>query len=456
MQSIGLKTSGQDLKAMLEKTGFNMKKCGAVLKEKLDLLEQMEKQILNHLEMGGRCHLTLSCLIDFLEKEGMAPVERSGRCAVLSLEALRCRERKRLGYHVSAEELEGCGDALAVIPDYLEDALAAIPDSELSELFDSEGRRQDSQDADDAFDVVGRRRDSNAQTPCKHRASPMLEDASLAEVAPEERILAHIRPEATRQHLLVLGLKDRSRSRSRSRSHSRKDKLQAPQTRDAANDDLFDSAGQRRDFLVDSSTNASLMLEDTSPAKVAKEERILERINPEAIRQHLPVLGLEGHKDELAKIRGIGHWIERRLNRIKIWNFQQLARMTPTIAADVAKAIRYFPGRISHDQWVYQAERLADGREWIVNPPITRSGSSSIIMVKRQKYDRELIDIARHYDKEEGPLKKEHAECLWFSAMDGRVVTALERLTIRYILDNFKFDDVGRRFLDGKLDITQA
>jgi len=390
--SVGLKTSGKDLKALLEKTGYNMKKLDAGGVEKLDILKLIASQIMYQLESRATSHLTLSTLISFLTAENQAPSEPNPRLAVVSLQALCCRERQRLGKHVAPEEVE-----------VFEDSLALIPDSEILQLFGSDSGQSG---GDDLFDAEGRRRD-------------LLDE-----------------PVSKR---LKVG--------------------------DVKGDDLFDADGRRRDLIepsgkhlenrapgVGNKREAQQMLEDAAPEKVAQEDLILARIDPNAIQQHLPVLGLEDRKDDLAEIRGIGHWIQRRLNRIKITNFHQLARMTEAIAADVAKAIRFFPGRIHTDQWVYQAERLADGRAWIVNPPITPSGSSSIITVNGEKYERDLIDIARYYGKDEALLGAEHAECLWFSAMDGRVVTALERVTLRHILGNFKFAENGRAFLTGRLD----
>jgi len=390
--SVGLKTSGKDLKALLEKTGYNMKKLEVGGVEKLDILKLIASQIMYQLESRATSHLTLSTLISFLKAENQAPSEPNPRLAVVSLQALCCRERQRLGKHVAPEEVE-----------VFEDSLALIPDSEILQLFGSDSGQSG---GDDLFDAEGRRRD-------------LLDE-----------------PVSKR---LKVG--------------------------DDKGDDLFDADGRRRDLIepsgkhlenrasgVGSKREAQQMLEDAAPEKVAQEDLILARIDPNAIQQHLPVLGLEDRKDDLAEIRGIGHWIQRRLNRIKITNFHQLARMTAAIAADVAKAIRFFPGRIHTDQWVYQAERLADGRAWIVNPPISPSGSSSIITVNGEKYERDLIDIARYYGKDEALLGAEHAECLWFSAMDGRVVTALERVTLRHILRNFKFAENGRAFLTGKLD----
>jgi len=435
--SVGLKTSGKDLKALLEKTGYNMKKLDAGGVEKLDILKLIASQIMYQLESRATSHLTLSTLISFLTVENQAPSESNPRLAVVSLQALCCRERQRLGKHVAPEEVE-----------VFEDSLALIPDSEILQLFGSDSGQSG---GDDLFDAEGRRRDLLDEPVSKRLKVGDVKGDDLFDADGRRRDLI----EPSGKHL-----ENRASGAGLGKVVSKRLKVG-----DVKGDDLFDADGRRRDLIepsgkhlenrapgVGNKREAQQMLEDAAPEKVAQEDLILARIDPNAIQQHLPVLGLEDRKDDLAEIRGIGHWIQRRLNRIKITNFHQLARMTEAIAADVAKAIRFFPGRIHTDQWVYQAERLADGRAWIVNPPITPSGSSSIITVNGEKYERDLIDIARYYGKDEALLGAEHAECLWFSAMDGRVVTALERVTLRHILGNFKFAENGRAFLTGRLD----
>lgn len=64
-------------------------------------------------------------------------------------------------------------------------------------------------------------------------------------------------------------------------------------------------------------------------------------------------------KDDLKKIKGIGPFIEERLNEIGIFTFAQIAAMTPKIEDDVNEAIMYFPGRVRRDEWVAQAAVFA-------------------------------------------------------------------------------------------------
>ncbi|MBS1682316.1 MAG: hypothetical protein JST48_11440 [Bacteroidetes bacterium] len=64
-------------------------------------------------------------------------------------------------------------------------------------------------------------------------------------------------------------------------------------------------------------------------------------------------------KDDLTKIKGIGPFIEKRLNMIGIYTFQQLGELTPELIDRVGAAIEFFPQRIVRDDWVGQAQTFA-------------------------------------------------------------------------------------------------
>lgn len=88
---------------------------------------------------------------------------------------------------------------------------------------------------------------------------------------------------------------------------------------------------------------------------------ILATLGPQSLRKaSWDVIGKASakQKDDLKKIKGIGPFIEKRLNKIELFSFAQLAKMTPPIEADVSKAIVYFPGRQRRDEWAAQAKDL--------------------------------------------------------------------------------------------------
>jgi len=65
-----------------------------------------------------------------------------------------------------------------------------------------------------------------------------------------------------------------------------------------------------------------------------------------------------GEKDDLTKIKGIGPFIEKRLNMIGIYTFRQLSELTPELVERVGAAIEFFPQRIARDNWVGQAQKF--------------------------------------------------------------------------------------------------
>ncbi len=67
----------------------------------------------------------------------------------------------------------------------------------------------------------------------------------------------------------------------------------------------------------------------------------------------------EAEKDDLTLIKGIGSFLEKKLNRLGIYTFEQISRFDDDLTEKVTAAIEFFPGRIKRDDWVGQAARLA-------------------------------------------------------------------------------------------------
>ena len=61
-------------------------------------------------------------------------------------------------------------------------------------------------------------------------------------------------------------------------------------------------------------------------------------------------------KDDLTKIKGIGPFIEKRLNMVGIYNFKQLSELEPEMLERVSTAIEFFPDRILRENWIGQAK----------------------------------------------------------------------------------------------------
>jgi predicted flap endonuclease-1-like 5' DNA nuclease len=66
----------------------------------------------------------------------------------------------------------------------------------------------------------------------------------------------------------------------------------------------------------------------------------------------------EEDSDDLKNIKGIGPFLEQKLNALGIYTYEQISNMTPELEDQVNEAIEFFPGRIKRDNWVKQAKDL--------------------------------------------------------------------------------------------------
>ena len=65
-------------------------------------------------------------------------------------------------------------------------------------------------------------------------------------------------------------------------------------------------------------------------------------------------------KDNLQLVKGIGATLEKALNEIGVYKFDQIASWTPEQSAQVDETIA-FPGRIEREDWVAQCKKLQYG-----------------------------------------------------------------------------------------------
>ena len=96
--------------------------------------------------------------------------------------------------------------------------------------------------------------------------------------------------------------------------------------------------------------------------KALKQAEELERIAQKAEKIDFATLGVASasEKDDLKAIKGIGPFIEEKLNALGIFTFRQVGNMTPEIEEAVNVAIEFFPGRVKRDEWARQAREFAD------------------------------------------------------------------------------------------------
>lgn len=71
----------------------------------------------------------------------------------------------------------------------------------------------------------------------------------------------------------------------------------------------------------------------------------------------------DGGADDLKKIKGVGPKLEKLLNSMGYWHFDQIAAWGESDVAWVDENLEGFKGRVSRDNWVSQASTLASGGE---------------------------------------------------------------------------------------------
>jgi predicted flap endonuclease-1-like 5' DNA nuclease len=94
--------------------------------------------------------------------------------------------------------------------------------------------------------------------------------------------------------------------------------------------------------------------------KALKQAEELERVAAKAESIDFATLGVASaaEKDDLKSIKGIGPFIEEKLNALGIYTFEQVSKMTAKIEEEVNVAIEFFPGRVKRDEWAKQAKQL--------------------------------------------------------------------------------------------------
>ena len=115
---------------------------------------------------------------------------------------------------------------------------------------------------------------------------------------------------------------------------------------------------ERAGVAVESKKNTNQLAVEKS-SKIIPENR--------AVPLDIPVLDFnsfgrasETDKDDLKKISGVGPFIEKKLNSIGIYTFQQISKFSKKDIETVTSLIQFFPGRIERDDWRGQALKLRD------------------------------------------------------------------------------------------------
>ncbi len=138
--------------------------------------------------------------------------------------------------------------------------------------------------------------------------------------------------------------------------------------------------------------------ESMSLAAVAARDEVIS-----AIGDKIPV-ATETEKDDLTRIKGIGSFLEKKLNALGIYTYQQISKLDGPLIEKVTTAIEFFPGRVERDDWVGQASRLMD-----IKAAAPEALKPSAVFVKNQKDLKTIEGIGPKIEK---LLKKNNIDTL--------------------------------------------
>ena len=93
-------------------------------------------------------------------------------------------------------------------------------------------------------------------------------------------------------------------------------------------------------------------------AEAPEGEAVEDAVRPEALSG-----ARDGGADDLKMIKGVGPKLEIMLNELGFYHFDQIAGWSAAEVAWVNDNLAGFKGRVSRDNWVEQARKLASGQE---------------------------------------------------------------------------------------------
>ena len=136
--------------------------------------------------------------------------------------------------------------------------------------------------------------------------------------------------------------------------------------------------------------------------KEEKKKAELKRVKERSKSIDFKVLGTANasDKDDLQLIKGIGPFIEEKLNALGIYTYLQISKMTSKLEDTVNEAIEFFPGRVKRDQWVAQAKILLGEDVKIDEKALKKSEELARVAAKAEKIDFGTIGVASASDKD--------------------------------------------------------
>ncbi|MGB0202500.1 MAG: hypothetical protein ACPF9L_07025, partial [Candidatus Poseidoniaceae archaeon] len=136
--------------------------------------------------------------------------------------------------------------------------------------------------------------------------------------------------------------------------------------------------------------------------KALKQAEELERVAKKAEKIDFKTIGVASasDRDNLQELKGIGPFIEEKLNALGIFKFEQIAKMTSKIEDEVNIAIEFFPGRVKRDQWVAQAKIKIGEDVELDQKALEKAEELERVAKKAEKIDFGTIGVASASEKD--------------------------------------------------------
>ncbi|MFZ9048483.1 MAG: hypothetical protein ACO20Y_06800, partial [Poseidonia sp.] len=140
----------------------------------------------------------------------------------------------------------------------------------------------------------------------------------------------------------------------------------------------------------------------TPVTKEAKKKEELKRVKERSKSIDFKVLGTAkaSDKDDLQAIKGIGPFIEEKLNALGIYTWLQISKMTDKLEDQVNEAIEFFPGRVKRDQWVNQAKILLGEDVKLDEKAIKQAEELARVAAKAESIDFATLGVASASEKD--------------------------------------------------------
>ena len=117
-------------------------------------------------------------------------------------------------------------------------------------------------------------------------------------------------------------------------------------------------AGEPEEAMMVDSDAADVFADDSSGDDTHIDVALDDSLTSDKLDFELPAADSAGDRDDLQKIKGVGPAIEKTLNELGIFRYEQIATLSEFEIDRVARQLKGFRSRIYREDWIGQARML--------------------------------------------------------------------------------------------------